>query len=126
MKNSAQIHICHHLLCLIEDLLCLDLGDVIKGRDCLRNDLRLAVALNVAQFVYIASYNKTECDTLTTCTTGTTDSMYIVLLVLRNVVVEHCLDIVDIDSSRCHIGCDKNLGATISETVHHAVTLDLL
>ena len=52
--------------------------------------------------------------------------MYIVLVILRDIVVEYRLNIIDIDTAGSHIGCNQDLGASVAETVHNTVTLYLL
>ena len=48
------------------------------------------------------------------------------LVILGNVIVEHCFHIPYIYASRSHIRGHQNIGAAVPEAVHDTVTLDLL
>ena len=126
MGNTVQIHICQNFLRLIQDFFCLDLGNVIQGRNCLRNDLGLAVTLDVAQLVHLTANNKVKCDALAARTAGTSDTMYIILIILRDIVVKYCLYIIYVNTTRSNIGCYQDLSSSVAEAVHNAVTLYLL
>ena len=110
----------------IQDLLCLDLSHIIGGRDRLRLDLRLTVALDLFEFVDFLAFDETERASGSSGTTCTADTVYIIFIVLRQIIVKYCLDIVNIDSARCHIRSDQNIASSASETLHHTVSLLLL
>ena len=52
--------------------------------------------------------------------------MYIILIILRDIVVKYCLYIIYVSTTRSHIGCYQDLGSSVAEAVHNAVTLHLL
>ena len=52
--------------------------------------------------------------------------MHVILIVLRDVIVEHRLHVAHVDSAGRHIGGHQNVRAAVAEAVHHAVALHLL
>ena len=63
-------------------------------------DLRLAVAHDVLELIYFLAFHKGEGAPRASRTPGTADAVHVVLVVLRDVIVEHRLHIVDIDTAR--------------------------
>lgn len=51
--------------------------------------------------------------------------MHIIFGILWNVIVEHSFQIIHINASGSYIGGNKELQASVSETVHDKVTLFL-
>ena len=62
----------------------------------------------------------------TSRTTRTTDSVHIILGIVRDVVVEHDIDIVDINATSGHVGRDQKIEVATTELAHHGVALALL
>ena len=56
-----------------------------------------------------------HCFTRRTCTAGTADPVHIVFRHIRQVVIDHMRQLVDIDAARGNIGCDQHLQAAILE-----------
>ena len=52
--------------------------------------------------------DKREADTGTLCSAGSSDPVNIILLLIRQVVIEHGLNIVHINSAGCHVCSDKD------------------
>ena len=114
------------LLHIVQDFLRLDRSHIIQGWDRLRNDLCLTESLDVTEFVDFASDCKAERTSLSSGTSGTPDSVYIILVILRDIVVEYRFHVVHVDSSCSDIRCNKNLGRSVPEAAHNAVSLLLL
>ena len=57
---------------------------------------------------------------------GTSDTMDVVLGVMRDVIIDDKRHIGDVDTSRDHIGSDEDRHLTIPEIQHHLVPLLLL
>ena len=49
--------------------------------------------------------------------------MYIILVILRYIIVEYRLDIIDVDTAGCHIRCHQNVRPSGTECTHDTVTL---
>ena len=56
---------------------------------------------------------------------GPSDPVYIILIVLRNVIIKDCLDILHIDSPGHDVGRDQNIRKPPAESLHDAVPLRL-
>ena len=83
-----------------------DSRNVVQGRDGLRQDLGLAVSLDITQLVDFLAHNKAEGDPFSSRSTGTSDPVYIILIILGDVIVKHRLHVIHIDAcllytSRC-------------------------
>ena len=50
---------------------------------------------------------------------GSSDSMDIIFGILRNVVVEYTVDVIDIDAASGNVGCNQQGGSACLEGVHH-------
>ena len=53
------------------------------------------------------------------------NAVYIVFNIVRNIVVDHHRDIVDVDATRQNICCNEHIGSTTLELEHHAVAFFL-
>ena len=60
-----------------------------------------------------------------TGTSGTTDAMYVILGIVRNVEVEHLTYIADVDSTCKDVGCHQYVDLAISEVFERVFTLAL-
>lgn len=81
--------------------------------------------LNLSHHTDILGGDKVDGNTLSTETTTSTNSVDVVLLVSRQVVVNNQRDLLDIDTSGQQIGGDQNSRRTGSELVHNGVSLTL-
>ncbi len=52
--------------------------------------------------------------------------MYIILIILRNIIVKHCFNIIYINTASSHICRNQDIRLAVSEALHHAVTLRLI
>ena len=49
------------------------------------------------------------------------DAMHVRFGFDRNIIINHMADFIDIDSARCHIGCDENADFAISERIENTL-----
>ena len=54
---------------------------------------------------------------------GSADAVDIILVLLRHVVVDHAVDIVDVDAARGNVGCNENRELSFFERAHGFFTL---
>ena len=52
--------------------------------------------------------------------------MHIKFIILRHIIIKHCLYIIYINTTGCHIGGDQNLCFAAAEAFHNTVSLALL
>ena len=78
------------------------------------------------QLVDFSAYYERKCQTVSAGTSGTADTVYIVLLILWNIIVKYRFYVIYIDSSCCHIGCYQNICISAAEAIHDTVTQVLL
>ena len=57
--------------------------------------------------------------------TGTTDAVKILLVLVRNIVVEHRFDVVHVNAASGHVGRHQDLKRAFFEARHHLVALTL-
>lgn len=79
--------------------------------------------LNLLEHDNIITGDKVDGNTLTTETTGTTDTMEVVLLLLREVIVDDEGDLLDIDTTGEQVGGDEDTGGAGAEGIHDVLTL---
>jgi len=89
-------------------------------------DLGVVVLFDVTHGAHVVVGDEVDSDTLTSETTGTTDSVQVVLDVRRQVVVDDQGDLLDIDTTGQQIGGDQDTGGTGSELTHNTVTVHLV
>ena len=70
--------------------------------------------------------DKVDCDTLSSETTTTTDSVNVVLSGGRKIVVDDEGDLLNIDTTGEEIGGDEDTGRSGSELLHDNLTLTLV
>lgn len=63
------------------------------------------------------------CLPLTAETTGTTNAVDVVLTIDGQVVIDDQRDLLDIDTTRPHIGRNQHTGVALTEVLHNRVTL---
>lgn len=68
---------------------------------------------NLVQVFYFFWFTKHDCVTLETCSSGSPDTMDVYFWFERNVVDDDVRKFVDIDSSGCDVGSDKNTDRTV-------------
>lgn len=77
--------------------------------------------LDGAQHPAFAWRDEQDGITSTTCTTGTANPVNIGGI-MRNVVVHHVSDAIDVQTAGCDIGCNQNVDLTILEFFNGAFT----
>ena len=85
----------------------------------------MAHILDFPYLVYLPADNKRKGTSCSSGSSGTSYSVDIILNILRNVVIEYRLYVININSSCRNIRCNKNLDCAVSEAVHNLVTLEL-
>ena len=85
----------------------------------------MADSLDLADLVDLPAIGKSEGSALSAGTTGSADTVHIVLDILRNIVIDDSFHIIHINTSGCHIRSDQNTGSTVTETLHDRITLRL-
>lgn len=86
-------------------------------------DLSLIVILNFKQIVCLVVTDEIDSDSSSTESSRTTDSMDVVLLLGRQLVVHDQTHLVNIDSSRQQVGGDQNSTSSVLELLHHIQSL---
>ena len=113
----------------LPDLLEEDLGaaplDFGRGRDHAATDAGVGELLEVLDLVDVASAHEGRRHTLAPGAAGTADPVDVVLGIVRQVIVDHHLQMVDVDAAGGHIGGDEELKLRVLELVHHARALGL-
>ena len=82
--------------------------------------------LNLSDEFGILWQNEVDGNSLSTESTGSSDSVDVLLLSGGQLVVDDETDLLDIDTSSKQIGTDQNSGGTSSELLHLGVSLFLL
>lgn len=97
----------------------------VDERDIERHfdDLSLIVLLGFLEELSIAGDDEVNGDTLSTETSGTTNSVDVRFSLEGEIVVDDQVDLVDIDTTGEHIGGDEDSGGTRSEGFHDEVTV---
>ena len=124
--HLVQIAVADVLLNTVQRLFRLYGCDIVQGRDRLRDNTGLAVALDFTQLIDLAAHHQAECLSLAAGAAGTPDPVDIIFVVLRDIVVKYRLYVVHVDSSGRHIRRHQNIGSSVTEAVHHAIPLHLL
>jgi hypothetical protein len=61
--------------------------------------------LYVAALLYVSDAYDHTCRT---CTSSTTCAVQVILVIARHIDVQHKVDVVNVNSSSCNVGCNKN------------------
>ncbi len=85
----------------------------------------VAETFDLADAVKFLRTYKGKGTALFACPSGSSNSMHIIFYVLRKIIIDHRFHIVHINTSRRHICCNEDIGASITETVHCHVSLVL-
>ncbi|KAF5049483.1 hypothetical protein DSECCO2_439310 [anaerobic digester metagenome] len=102
-----------------------NLLDIREARHLSLDDLGLRVFHDVPELPVLAAGHKGKRLTCPSCPARTADPMHVVLLVLREIVVEDRCDLLDVDSSGSDISRNKKIDGALAEPGHHTVTLIL-
>ncbi len=89
-------------------------------------DLSVVMILDLLEEAGVLGKHKVDGSSLTTETTSAADSMDVVLLLHRELVVDNETDLLDIDTSGKQVSGDENTDGTGSELLHHDFTLLLV
>ena len=89
-------------------------------------NLSVVVVLDFSDELGIVGRDEVDCDTLSSETTGSTDSVNVVLFLERKFVVNDESDLLDINTSCEQIGCDQHSRGAGSELFHDRISLDLV
>jgi len=89
-------------------------------------DLGVVVILNLSDELGVVGRHEVDGDTLSTETTGSTNSMNVVLLLEGQLVVDDETNLLHIDTSGEQIGGDEHTSGGSSELLHDGVSLDLV
>ena len=84
------------------------------------------VALDVVDLKHLASGDERNRASTAAGAAGAADAMHVIFHVVRQIVIEHHLDVVDVDAARGDVGGDEKFQAGLAELVHHAVALRLV
>ena len=125
LGHLGQILLVSDLHNLRENLLCLHCRNICSGRNRARLNLGMTHVLNLSYLIYLSAHNQREGASCLTRPSRSADSVHIIFDILRHIIVEYRLDIININSSCSNIRCNKNLNRSVSEAVHNLVTLEL-
>jgi len=89
-------------------------------------DLRIVMVLNVLEETGILGKDEVDRSSLSSESTSSTDSVDVVLLLDGQLVVDDESDLLDIDTSGEQVCGDEHADGTLSELLHHNVSLDLV
>ena len=99
------------------------LVDLVDGGQVHLLDRRVGHALDGAQHATLARGDKQDRLAGTACAAGAADAVHVRLGVVRDVVVEHVRDALDIQAAGCNIGCHEDVQAAVAQLVHGALAL---
>ena len=85
----------------------------------------MADSLDLADLTDLPAVGESKGSALSAGTAGSADTVYIILNILRNVIIDDGFHIVHVDTSGRHIRGDQNAGSTVAETVHSHIPLCL-
>ena len=92
----------------------------------MRLDLCLAITLDLLKLIYFFAFDKAERPAVSAGTSGTTDAMHIIFVILWQIKVKYRFYIIHINSACSHIRCDQDIASSATEAFHHAISLLLL
>src|SRR4051794_26200761 len=81
----------------------------------------VSVTLDVAYLKHLPARCKRNGSATATLSSGPANPMHIILPVVRQIIIEHHFDIVDINAACGYVGCDEKFEARLSEFVHDAI-----
>ena len=74
---------------LLKDLVRFDIGNIIQGRDLFCNNLRTTITLDIFQLIKLTTGDKCESFAILAGTACSSDSMHIIFIILRQIIVEN-------------------------------------
>lgn len=89
-------------------------------------NLSIVVILNFSDELSVVWQDEIDSNTLSTKSTGSTNSVDINFLLLWELVVDNKTDLLNINTSCEKIGGDQNSGCTSSEFLHNCISLHLI
>ena len=89
-------------------------------------NLCVVKGLNVTKVPHVTLGDEVDGDTLSPESTGSTDTMDVVLTVRGQVVVDHQRHLLHVDASRQQIGGDEDTGGAGAELSHDQITFTLV
>ena len=99
---------------------------IAEGRQLLLLNLCFGVAHDVAQLIDFLADAEGKCLACLACTPCTPNAVYIIFLILRYIIVEYHINIVNVNPSCGNICCNQNFNRAIAEFLHDLITLCLL
>ena len=109
----------------LEKHIALGLLDLVQRRHPLAADLEPAIMDHVLHLVELAAGHEREGHALLARAARAADAVRVILGVVRQVEVEHYLEVVHVEPARGDVGRDEELEAAPPELVHHARALRL-
>ena len=94
--------------------------DVFFSRDACLLDLLTQEMLHLAQPAAFRGRDKGDGNTSLTGTSGAADAVDVDLRVIRQGVVEHMRDVVNIESAGSYVSCHNHFDLVLAETVERA------
>ena len=118
---GGEIALAHYAAQFIEEFVNAAVLDFFYARRLHASDLCLRKLLDHAEFCRLTRTDKGVCTSRLARTSRTSDSVDVILGILRNVVVVDRVDIVDVNAPCRNIGGDKHIERAGPEFVHYAV-----
>lgn len=80
---------------------------------------------NSVNILHLFTSNKGDSLTFCSCTPRTTNTMYITFRVLWYISIDNKINSIEIESTTCHISCDKNLSLIFFEGFDGIISISL-
>ena len=125
LTEDRNLRISKRLGQVISELLLARVVDLIDGRQLHLVQLRLGCTLNRAQQASLPRGDKEQRLAGAASAAGTTDAVDVGLGVVRNVVVDHVGNAVNVQATSSHIGCHQDVQAAVLELINRALTESL-
>ena len=103
-----------------------DVADVAQGRQLARLDAGFGVADDFADLVLLAHRDEGKCLAFAARAASTPDPVHIAFHIVGDVIVDHRIHIIHVNSACGHIRRHQNLNAVGTETAHHPIPLGLV
>ena len=88
-------------------------------------NFRMGQLHNQAKLTILFGFNKRHRHTGAASTARTSDAMNVRLVILRNIVVDDMGNIIDVNTTCCHISSNQHIDASFTELLHHTIPLNL-
>ncbi len=106
---------------VVLDLVALHLDDILSRRKLLALDIDVDITLHKSEVAHLTLGDKGDCRSLVTSATRAANAVNVALGILWKRVVDNVCKVVDIDTTRCNVGRNKDIDALLAE-----LTKDLL